>query len=50
MTDLQNKLSVSEPSPECQGQDARLNLDLNAQLTEHRVEEQNQEWVGTYKL
>ena len=43
---LQNKLSVSEPSPEHQGQDARLNRDLNAQLTEHRTEEHHEEWVG----
>ena len=43
---LQNKLLVSEPSPKHQGQDARLNWDLNAQLAEHRIEEHHEEYVG----
>ena len=34
MNAFSNKRSISEPSPKHQGQDARLNWDLNVQLTE----------------
>ena len=45
-----NRLPISEPSLEHQGQNSRLNRDLNAQLTEHKTEEHHEERVGTNKL
>ena len=50
MIAFSNKRSISEPSPEHQGQDARLNWDLIGQLTEHRTEEHHEERVGTNKF
>ena len=50
MTAFSDKRSVSEPSLEYQGQDAGLNRDLNAQLTEHRTEEHHEEQVGTNRF
>ena len=46
MTAFSNKLSVSEPSPEYQGKDSRLNWNLNAQLTKYRTEEHHEERNG----
>ena len=46
MTAFSYKLSVSEPSPEYQGKDSRLNWDLNAQLTKYMDEEHQEEQVG----
>ena len=50
MTAFSNKLSVSELSPEYQGQGSRFNWNLDAQLTEYRDEEHHEERVGTSKF
>ena len=50
MTAFSNKLPVSEPSPEYQCYNSRLNGNPNAQLTEYRTEDHHGERVGTNKF